>query len=82
MHMHLTDERAPIDRIRSRRESSDRPMLLLLGSEFRVLVRKFATGGRSAVARSFLGRGIYVPPVSGTWLRIYEAEYHKHGAAV
>jgi len=82
MHMHLTDERAPIDRSRSTRESSDRPMLLLLGSEFRVLVRKFATGRRSAVAWSFLGRGIHVSPVSGTWLRMHEAEYHKHGAAV
>lgn len=82
MHMYLTHDRALIDHRRRRVESSY--WLLPLGGELRLLVRKVATGRGSVVRWSswLFGRGIHVPPMSGTWLRMHEADYNKHGAEV
>lgn len=84
MHMSMTHDRALIDHRRSRVEWGYWPMLLPLGGELRLLVRKVATGRGSVVRWSsrFLGRGIHVSPMSGTWLRTHEADYDKHGADV
>ena len=68
--MYLTHDRALIDHRRSGVEPTYWPMLLPLGGEFRLLVRRL------------LGRGIHVSPMSGTWLRTHEADDDKHGADV
>ena len=84
MHMYLTHDRALIDPRQHRVESDYWPIPLPLGNEFRLLVRKVATGRGSVVRWSsqLLGRGIHVSPMSGTWLRMHEAEYNKHAADI
>lgn len=84
MHMYTTHDRALIDHRGSRVESSYWPMLLPLGGELRLLVRKVATGRGSVVRWSsrIFGTGIHVSPMSGTWLRMHEADDNKHGADV
>lgn len=84
MHMYLTHDRALIDHRQHRVESDYWPIPLPLGNEFRLLVRKVATGRGSVVRWSsrLLGRDIRVSPMSDTWLRVHEAEHDKHGAEV
>lgn len=84
MHAYTTHDRALIDPTRNRVEAGYWPVLLPFGGELRVLVRKVTTGRGSVVrwASRLLGRGIHVSPMSGTWLRLHEADQNKHGAEV
>jgi hypothetical protein len=78
--MYVTDGHALIDHSQ-RRVASDWPTVLPLGGELRFLV---VAGRRSALVQWFrrLGRGIRVSPMSGTWLRMHEAEHTKHGTDI
>jgi hypothetical protein len=81
--MYVTHDRALIDHNQSR-VAPDWPTLFPLGAELRFLVGK-VLGRRSVLVRwssRVFGRGISVPPMSGAWLRIHEAEDTKHGADV
>jgi hypothetical protein len=84
-HMYVTNnDRALIDHTRSRVASEYWPTPLPHGGELRDLVRKVVSSRGSLVRWSsrLLGRGIHVSPMSGTWLRVHEAEHDKHEAAV
>ena len=84
MDTYVTHDRALIDHRQQRVESGYWPIPLPLGDEFMFLVRTAATGC-GAIVRWFdllLGRGIHVSPMSGTWLRMHEAEHDKHEADV
>jgi hypothetical protein len=84
MQTYVAHDRALIDHRRRRVESDYWPIPLPLGDEFRLLVCTVATGRGSIIRWSsrLLGRGIHVSPMSGTWLRIHEAEHDKHAAEV
>lgn len=84
MHMHVTHDRALVDQRQRRIEFGHWPMLLPLGDELRLLVRKAATGRGSILRWSsrLLGRGIHLSPMSDTWLRSHEADHNKRGADV
>lgn len=71
----VEDERPPL---------AGRPTPLILDFEVGRLLCK-VTGGQFSIARwssRLLGRKIQVSPMSGTWLRIHEADWNKHGADV
>lgn len=81
--MYVTNDRALIDQTQ-RSVASDWPALLPLGSGLKCLVGKVASR-RGALVRwsvRVLGRGIHVSPMSGTWLRMHEAEHTKHEADI
>ena len=84
MHTYVTQDRALMDHRQQRVESRYSPIPAPLGDEFRLLVRKVATGRDSVVrwTSRLLGKGIRVSPMSGTWLRLHEAERGKHEADV
>jgi hypothetical protein len=55
-----------------------------MGVDIGLLLRK-VTSGHSSIARWsswFLGSEIHVSPLSGTWLRVHETDWNKHGMDV
>lgn len=86
MSASVTHDRAPVDHGQRGLEAGHWPMSYPLGSELALaLFDTLATMVPDSIRRwssQLLGTGIYVSPMSSTWLRMHEAEYDKHRGEV
>jgi hypothetical protein len=81
--MYVTHDRALVDGGRSRGASDWLPSLPF-GGEVERLMCTVASGYAPLVRWSswLVGSGIHVPPMSGAWLRMNEAEHSKHAPEI
>lgn len=79
--MYLTHDRALIDHNHGR-GASDWRTLLPLGGEWKSVVGKVSRSVLILWSSRVLGRGIHVSPMSGAWLRVFDAEHTKHQADI